>query len=222
MNKIAVHLTIVVFAISSVTSLIRRQQQTRTEIETNLSELERQLPELQSFSQIDQLRRKNKDKVIALIDLYNPSIPDDTKDKIASTISDLSMKYDNLDVDLICATITHESAFSWDPKVESHAGAMGLMQIMPSTGAFLAKFENIPWTTPEKVLFDPVINIRLGCRYLSSLIELYEIDGGLAAYNGGGRIVLKWLANNKADGILYKETQNYVPSVLSLYNQYKN
>lgn len=184
--------------------------------------LQSQTELLHSFAKVDKVRRENINKVIAVIDRFNPSMPLKLKYEIASEICDAETKYDNLDVDLICATITHESAFSWEPSVVSPAGALGLMQLMPSTGKFLARIEEIAWTSPEDVLFDPVVNIRLGCRYLSSLIEMYEIDGGLAAYNGGGKRAAMWLAQNRARGVLYEETQNYVPAVLSLYKEFRN
>ena len=113
------------------------------------------------------------------------------------------------------------SRSKWDPKVVSKKGAMGLMQVMPETAKTLVEFEGIEWTTPEEILFDPVINIRLGCKYLSGMIKLYEIDGGLAAYNGGWKRAALWLARNRADGVLYKETQNYIPTVLSLYEKFR-
>ncbi len=187
-----------------------------------LKQLQTQVEQLNYFVKIDKKREQDIKKVISVINRFNSKMADELKYKIASEISDLSIKYDNLDVDLICATITHESALSWDPTIISKAGAMGLMQVMPTTGEFLAKIEGIPWTSPEEVLFDPLVNIRLGSRYLSSLIELYQIDGGLAAYNGGGQRAAMWLAQNKADGILYDETQRYVPAVLSLYDQFRN
>lgn len=191
------------------------------DISLRLARFENQTGQLRSFVKVDQMRKNNIEKVMSVINRYNPFIPEELKMKIASEISDVSMQYDNLDIDLICATITHESAFTWDPEVVSPKGAMGLMQIMPYTGKFLAKIEEIDWSSPEDVLFDPVLNIRLGSRYLSSLIEMYQIDGGLAAYNGGGRIVNIWLSKNKAPGILYAETQKYVPAVLSLYEAFR-
>ncbi|MFQ5641193.1 MAG: lytic transglycosylase domain-containing protein, partial [bacterium] len=125
-------------------------------------------------------------------------------------------------IDLICATITHESAFTWDRSVTSPVGAMGLMQIMPETGYFLSKLEGVIWTTPEDILYNPTLNIRLGCRYLSRLIELYNLDDGLAAYNGGERQVVKWLASGRDNTVLFEETREYVPSILKLYNTYRN
>lgn len=61
---------------------------------------------------------------------------------------------------------------------EIYVMSMGLMQIMPDTGYFLRQHEGLPWTDARDVLFNPIYNIRLGCRYLSSLIDVYQIDGG--------------------------------------------
>ena len=61
----------------------------------------------------------------------------------------------------------------------------------------------------------------MGTRYLSTLITYYDLEGGLAAYNGGEKQAARWLANNKADGILWAETQDYIPAVKKLYKQFK-
>ncbi len=205
----------------TVLGLMHHHLAMQEELVKKTAELESQTRALKSFVKVDQLRTRNINRVLSVIDTFNPTMRDDLKHAIAREILDASLKYDNLDIDLICATITHESAFTWDPTVVSPAGALGLMQVMPTTGRFLAKVEGIKWTSPEEVLFDPVYNIRLGSRYLSSLIELYEIDGGLAAYNGGGKRAALWLAKNRAKGVLYEETQNYVPAVLSLYERFR-
>ncbi len=183
--------------------------------------LKSQTARLTSIAKVDKVRMENINKALSVLNRYNPSMPLEMKYNVATEISNASMKFENLDVDLICATITHESAFSWDPKVISRAGAMGLMQVMPATGIFLAEIEGIQWHSAEQVLWDPVMNIRLGCRYLSSLIEVYEVDGGLAAYNGGGKRAAMWIAKNRAKGVLFTETQNYVPAVLSLYEEFR-
>ena len=72
------------------------------------------------------------------------------------------------------------------------------------------------------MLFDPVRNIRMGCRYLSMLIEVYHIDGGLAAYNGGSDRAERWLASGRNDEVLFEETRGYIPAILKLYDTYKN
>jgi hypothetical protein len=176
---------------------------------------------LSGIAEIDSIRSIHIEKTMAIIDRFNPELPYYLKYAIGTEISNACLKYDNLDVDLLCATITHESAFSWNPEIVSPAGAMGLMQIMPRTAKFLARIEGIEWNTAESALFDPVLNIRMGSRYLSSLIDLYDVDGGLAAYNGGGRRAARWLAMNKRHGVLLRETQRYVPAVLALYDEFR-
>ena len=192
------------------------------EVEARTAQLLQEAKQLQAMVKVDQERQRNIEKVLRVLNRFNPDMPEETKRAIAEEIHIASVKYDNLDVDLICATITHESAFTWEPTVVSPVGALGLMQVMPETGEFLARIEGVEWKDAKAVLFDPVLNIRLGSRYLSSLIELYDVDGGLAAYNGGGKRVEMWLAQNRAEGILFPETQQYVPAVLELYNEFKN
>lgn len=184
--------------------------------------IEKIVNDLRAAMNVDAVRQTNIQKVMKLIRQYNPKMPSNIRYDIANEIYEMSIKYSNLDVDLICATITHESAKTWDPKVTSPVGAMGLMQIMPGTGMFLAEFEGISWINAETVLFNPIYNIRLGSRYLSTLIDIYGLQGGLAAYNGGEKRAALWLAHNKANGILWPETQKYVPAVLNLYQQFQN
>jgi soluble lytic murein transglycosylase len=189
---------------------------------TTLDHIESDIIEMENAVQVTHDRETTIKRIMDLIDEYNESMPASQKYSIANEIYEMDVKYDNLNVNLICATITHESAVTWDPHVVSDKGAMGLMQIMPTTGRFLAQYEGIKWTTPSEILFDPITNIRMGSRYLSALIEIYGVEGGLAAYNGGEKRAAMWLANNKAPGILWRETQNYVPAVMRLYNMYRD
>ncbi len=189
--------------------------------EKKIETLERALMDLKAAMNIDSVRQFNIQKVMKIIDQHNPSLPSSVKYEIANEIYNMSVKYTNLDVELLCATITYETGGTWNPTATSQAGAMGLMQIMPATGIFLAAYEDLTWTNAEEVLYKPTYNIRLGARHLSALIDIYGLEGGLAAYNGGEKQAALWLANNKADGILATETQNYVPAVLKLYNEYQ-
>lgn len=174
-----------------------------------------------AVSQADQARQKACDKIERIIVRFNPAMARHLRNEIVNLVYEMSIKYPNIDVDLICATITHESGRTWDPKALSKAGAMGLMQIMPATGKWLAQFEGIEWTNAEEILYDPVLNIRLGTRYLSALVETYDIEGGLAAYNGGSRRARMWLSKNKAPGILWAETRSYIPYVMKLYDEFR-
>jgi len=187
-----------------------------------ITNLEQSLMDLKAAMNIDSVRQFNIQKVMKIIGQHNPSLPSSIKYEIADEIYNMSVKYTNLNVDLLCAAITYETGKTWNPTAISKAGAMGLMQIMPTTGIFLAAYENLTWSSAEEVLYKPIYNIRLGARYLSALIDLYGLEGALAAYNGGEKQAALWLASNKGDGILVAETQKYVPEVLKLYNEYQN
>lgn len=187
-----------------------------------IAQLERAIQNLKAAMHVDSARQYSIRKVISIIDRFNPEMPSPEKYEIANEINEMSMKYANLDIDLICATITQESGKTWDPQSLSPAGALGLMQVMPATGMYVAQSEAINWTTPEEVLFNPIYNIRIGCRYLSSLVNFYkDVEGALVAYNGGERRASLWMREDKAHGILGQETQSYFPSVLKLAEEYR-
>jgi len=194
------------------------------ETNSQIGYITKEFATIQGAMKLDSKRQYAIQKVFNIMNKYNRTLPEPEKLDIANEIYKMSMRYSNLNVDLICATITHESALSWRKDVVSPVGALGLMQIMPQTGENLAKEEGIEWTTPEAVLFNPVYNIRLGSRYLSNLIHMYEIDGGLAAYNGGEKRAALWLKNRteKTDwSLLWEETRTYVPAVLKLYEKFQ-
>jgi soluble lytic murein transglycosylase-like protein len=80
----------------------------------------------------------------------------------------------------------------------------------------------IEWTSAEDVLFNPVYNIRIGCRHLSTLMGLFkDTEGALAAYNGGQHRASLWIREGKAGGILWDETQGYFPSVLKFAQEFR-
>lgn len=110
-----------------------------------------------------------------------------------------------LDSAFVKAVIKQESGFQ--PKVTSHCGAMGLMQLMPATASFLG----------VKDAYDPEQNIAGGTKYLKGLLDRFGGDKSLAlaAYNAGPNAVAKY------NGIPpYKETQNYVKNIMSMYQKY--
>ena len=184
--------------------------------------VDRELVDLRSAMNTDSVRQHKIQKIMAIAQKHNSKLSSMDLYDIASVIYEMDVRYSNLDVDLICAVITHESANTWRPDIVSPAGAMGLMQIMPVTGLFLAEYEEITWTDPEGVLLNPTYNIRMGCRFLSVLIGQYGLDGALAAYNAGERHASIWLASGKDDTLLWKETRNYIPTILGLYDNYQS
>ncbi len=184
-------------------------------------QIEESINSLSGTINVDIARERSISKITRIINMYNPQMPSKEKYRIANEIYEMTIKYQNLDIDLICATITHESALTWRPDIQSWAGALGLMQIMPKTGMFLCELEGIKWTDAEDVLYNPISNIRLGCRYLSMLIESYQLVGGLAAYNGGEKRVALWLARGRDNTALYRETRRYIPAVLRFYEIFK-
>lgn len=135
-----------------------------------------------------------------------------------STVEKFSDMYD-VSEDLVYAVIKAESKF--DESAMSKKGAVGLMQITEDTGRWAAEKMGKEEFSKE-LLYDPVINIQIGCFYLSYLSDLYDgnIENVLAAYNAGPANVDKWL-NDKAysaDGkellkIPFRETSNYVKTV---------
>lgn len=103
-----------------------------------------------------------------------------------------------LDVNLLKAVARAESCF--DPKAVSHAGAKGLMQLMPATATELGVTD----------IFDTQQNLSGGARYLSQMLQRYanNLDLALAAYNAGPGNV------DRYDGVPpFKETQRYIVSV---------
>ena len=127
-------------------------------------------------------------------------------------------RYD-VDKYLIMAIIRAESSFR--VTVVSHAGAIGLMQIMPQTGEHIASRIGVEDYTQD-MLYDPAINIQFGTWYISQLIEQFNgnLDTALAAYNAGRNKVRGWLANEEfstdgenLDYIPYTETRNFVSRV---------
>ena len=130
---------------------------------------------------------------------------------------------------LVHAIARQESAFK--PDVKSHAGARGLMQLMPNTAKYIRRINNKP-VYSTVALNRPYVNLNLGQDYLAYLAD--KFDGNLikvvSAYNAGPSNVRKWVEADlgKGDPILFIEsipfieTRSYVEKVLRNYWMYQN
>ncbi|HIJ82438.1 MAG TPA: lytic transglycosylase domain-containing protein [Desulfuromonadales bacterium] len=118
-------------------------------------------------------------------------------------ISKASLKY-GVEASLIKAVIKAESNFN--PQAVSHAGAQGLMQLMPATARSLGVRDS----------FDPEQNVMAGTRFLRDMLNRYDnnLESALAAYNWGPGNV------DKSPGRLPRETRNYQTRVKEFYSSY--
>lgn len=131
----------------------------------------------------------------------------------------------HLDRYLVYAIIRGESMYI--PSAYSHAGAKGLMQLMPSTAKLIS------WKYLDKSkrvnLFNPMNNIILGTAFLNDNIDSYGLLPAIASYNGGIRVIQftrkKFEPANEVELmelIPFNETRDYVKKILSFYVRYKN
>ncbi len=139
--------------------------------------------------------------------------------KWVALLSDAA-KTQHLDVDLAAGVALTESRFN--PRAVSPVGALGLMQLMPTTARDLLREENR--TAVHADIFDPNVNTRLGVRYLGRLLRAFSKrpEYALAAYNAGPGAVTRWRESRGdlpvdifAEEIPYAETRDYVQRVLA-------
>ncbi|TSC96417.1 MAG: soluble lytic murein transglycosylase, partial [Candidatus Berkelbacteria bacterium Licking1014_2] len=114
------------------------------------------------------------------------------------------------------AMIYTESGFT--PEAISPVGARGLMQIMPGTGAGIARDLGVA-DYNANMLFDPAINIRFGAFYIKGLLNDYgnDLDLALMGYNGGRGAANMW---RDYRSVLPRETQGFVRKVKSVRDSY--
>jgi soluble lytic murein transglycosylase len=127
----------------------------------------------------------------------------------------------------LISVIRQESLF--EGFVHSTAGARGLMQIVPATGATIASMLSWPNYTADD-LYRPLVSIDFGAHYLDANRNLLGKDlyAGLAAYNGGPANAAAWkdLAGDDPDLFLevvrFEETRNYIRGIYEIYTIYRS
>lgn len=156
----------------------------------------------------DNLRLHTGVTVRDFLDQARLRLPRATVDDIATSVYRASTRY-SVPPEMILAVIRIESAF--DVNAQSNKGAVGLMQILPSTAQEIAQELRMEWRG-EDLLRDPSANIEIGTYYLTKLIgQFNNLSVALAAYNHGPARISE-LAEAKAD-----LPMGYSEKVLSYY-----
>ena len=129
--------------------------------------------------------------------------------RMLSELIYLSARENNLSAEMIMAVILTESSFKDD--AVSNKGAMGLMQLLPSTAASIAEDLKIQWRG-DRTLYDSQHNIRLGVYYLRKMMEVFDdMNTALTAYNAGPGYVINQTQQGKPYSDVYakKVNENY-------------
>ena len=152
---------------------------------------------------------------------YQIKYPLKFKEYILSYSEEYSLK-----PELVASLINAESSFN--KNAVSSSGAIGLMQILPSTGEYIA---NLLGENFEEIdLYEAKTNIKYGCFYLNYLKNKFNTEKEiLCAYNAGETTVLMWLKNESLsnDGknlnsIPYKVTKAYTEKIINNKKHYLN
>jgi peptidoglycan lytic transglycosylase len=132
-----------------------------------------------------------------------------------------------LDPFLVAALIRQES--NWESRARSRVGALGLMQVMPTTGRAIARALRVRgWRADQ--LYEPSTNLRFGSWYLAQALRRFSgvVAQALAAYNAGPSRVGEWASGPAAEDpelfierIDLRETRNYVRTILRNFALYR-
>jgi hypothetical protein len=152
------------------------------------------------------------DKIDSILGDFRTGLPVLKKKKLAQLIYKESLRYEYAPELILALIVTESSFYNW---ARSHVGAIGLMQIMPTTGISLAKATNIDWNGKD-TLFDPSLNIKLGMKYLAMLHDQFgDLEIALTAYNHGPTRVQEML------GRCDRLPRTYVQKVLSTFQRFQ-
>ena len=158
-------------------------------------------------------RSPKEQKILDILSHFETGLQRKQEEKLAAFIHQESRRY-GFDPELIVAIISTESSFyNWSV---SSKGAVGLMQIIPTTAKEIAEMNDIVWRGKDPLL-DPFLNIRLGIHYLWLLyLKFGDIHLALTAYNYGPAKVIQLL---KEGGTI---PMGYAEKVLGYYKKFLN
>jgi soluble lytic murein transglycosylase-like protein len=156
--------------------------------------------------------RTKTETIVRMVDVPRVSENYDVQvEEIKSTLNKSKLKHILIYIEALCweygvdyemvkAVIQTES--SWNHKAVSTSGAIGLMQVLPST----AKSE---FNTPKKDLFDPYVNVTVGIKYMAKLNQHFDdTDAMLTAYSHGPTITKKYSNNYISNNFYVKRVQD--------------
>ncbi len=159
--------------------------------------------------------QKDEAEIFRLILKYSSTLSMLEAYNLAKLIKD-ECEYRDMDPSVILGVIMVESSFL--PDALSNKGAVGLMQLMPSTGRYMAKKEGMNLKSKQE-LYDPQVNVKLGIAYLSMLeTQFNNIERALGAYNYGPRKFESYVGKNDSSKLL----PQYVYKVLKYKNTFED
>ena len=149
--------------------------------------------------------------IVRMVDVpFRPSDYTSQSEEIKSSLNKSKLKHILIYIEALCweygvdyemvkAVIQTES--DWNHKAVSTSGAIGLMQVLPSTA--MSEFK-----TPEKDLYDPYVNVTVGIKYLSELNEHFDdMESTLTAYSHGPTVTKKYSNNYISNNFYVKRVQ---------------
>jgi len=156
------------------------------ERDAQVQRLQQKVAQLEDAEHLEEAERLGVLKAVA-----QSGLPERQQKRLAVAIV-REAKLNGVDPMLVVAIIRCESSFN--NYAVSHVGAMGLMQVMPDTGKWLA--ERAGWRLGRSTnLFDSELNVQLGTAYIAELIARFgSVDKALVAYNAGPGLARKILA----------------------------
>jgi soluble lytic murein transglycosylase-like protein len=192
---------------------VRAAAQLQSEVNVALWRSEQRFRALQSQVRFDSDRRRLLLVIRDAVLETRPEIGASRAQDLATLVLEASEKFPRVDPLLLAAVGIGESGY--DIEAVSPAGARGLYQIYPPTARLLAR--ELGWEFDEDSLRDPARNTEMAACYLNLLGAAYnDVEMVLAEYNGGPLNAGYFRANA---GKLAKETRDYVPRVMAVYER---